>query len=119
MSDDSNNPFGGGKMPDMGAIMKMAQELQGDMAKMQEELANHTIEASSGGGMVSATVNGHFEVVGLVIDKNVVDPGEVGMLQDLIRAAINQAVVRMREETKSKMSSLTGGMGIPGMPTTF
>lgn len=120
MSNDPKNPFGGeGGMPDLGAIMKMAQELQGNMAKVQEDLAKHTVEAQSGGGMVTAVVNGHHEVVSLKIDKVVVDPNDVGMLQDLVRAAINQAMNKMREEAKEKMASVTGGMGIPGMPGLF
>jgi nucleoid-associated protein EbfC len=107
---------GGPKMPDLGALMRQAQQLQANVQKAQEELSLMTVEASAGGGMVTATVNGQFELVGLTIDKTVVDPADLGMLQDLVIAAVNQAVAKMRETSKEKMSSLVGGMNIPGMP---
>ena len=108
-----------GKM-DMGALLKQAQKLQGDVAKMQEELAKMTCEGASGGGMVTATVNGQFEVVRVKIDKSVVDPNDVGMLEDLITSAINAAGTKMRETSKQKMSGVMGGMGgLPGMPGMF
>ena len=105
-----------GKMPDLGALMKQAQALQANMQKAQAELAKVTCEASAGGGMVTATVNGEFELVGLVVDKTCVDPSDVGMLQALIIAAVNQAAAKVREESKKRMSGLMGGMNIPGMP---
>lgn len=107
------------KMPDLGAIMRQAQALQSNVAKAQEEIAKMTVEASAGGGMVTATVNGQFEIVKLAIEKTVVDPTDIGMLQDLITAAVNQAVLKMRETTKEKMASLMGGLDIPGMPGMF
>lgn len=103
------------KMPDLGELMKTAQRLQGDIARVQEDLARRTCEASAGGGMVTATVNGHFEVVKLTIDKNAVDPSDVGMLEDLVKAAVNQAVQKVREMTQAEMSKVTGGLGVPGM----
>jgi DNA-binding YbaB/EbfC family protein len=103
-------------MPDLGALMKQAQKLQADVAKVQEELARMTCEASAGGGMVTATVNGQFDLVAIKIDKNVVDPADVGMLQDLVIAAVNQAAAKVREESKNRMASVMGGMNIPGMP---
>lgn len=105
-----------GKMPDIGGLLQAAQKLQGDVARMQEELARKEIEASSGGGMVTAVVNGHCELVKLTIEPDVVDPGEIAMLQDLIVAAVNQAVAKAREMTQEEMAKLTGGLGIPGMP---
>jgi len=109
------------KMPDLGGLMEAAQKLQGDMAKVQEELARKTVEASSGGGMVSVTVNGHCEVVSLTIEKDAVDPNDIAMLQDLIIAAVNQGVVKAREMSQEEMAKLTGGLGLPGglpgMPT--
>ena len=108
-----------GKMPDLGALMRQAQQLQANVAKAQEELAKMTVEAQAGGGMVTATVNGQFELVALKVDKNVVDPNDIGMLQDLIIAAVNQAVVKMRDTSKEKMAGLMGGMNIPGMPGLF
>jgi hypothetical protein len=106
-------------MPDLGALMRQAQQLQANVQKAQEELATMTVDAAAGGGMVVATVNGQFELVKLVVDKAVVDPSDVGMLQDLIIAAINQANAKMRETSKEKMASLMGGMNIPGMPGLF
>lgn len=104
------------KMPDMGNLMNLAQKLQGDVAKMQETLARMTCEASAGGGMVTATVNGQYELVKLEIEKEVVDPDDREMLQDLVVAAVNQAMAKMRETAQEEMSKLTGGLNIPGMP---
>jgi nucleoid-associated protein EbfC len=105
---------------DMNAIMKQAQKLQADVAKAQEELAAMTCEGTAGGGMVTATVNGQFEVVRVKIDKTVVDPNDIGMLEDLVTAAINAAGAKMRETSKQKMSGVMGGMpGMPGMPGMF
>lgn len=108
-----------GKMPDMNSLMKMAQDLQGNVSKMQEQLAEMEVEASSGGGMVTAKVNGQFELVELRIEPDAVDAGEVAMLQDLVVAAVNQANGKMREKTKEEMAKLTGGLNIPGMPMPF
>jgi nucleoid-associated protein EbfC len=107
-----------GKMPDLNALMKQAQKLQGDMAKVQEELAAMTCDGAAGGGMVTATVNGQFDVVRIKIDKSVVDPNDIGMLEDLVTAAVNAAAVKVREMTKEKMAAVMGpmgGMGIPGL----
>lgn len=103
------------KLPDIGNLMEAAQKIQGDMAKLQEELAQKQVEASSGGGMVSAVVNGQFELVSLTIDKDAVDPDDIGMLQDLVIAAVNQAVEKAREMTKEEMAKITGGLPIPGL----
>ncbi len=115
-----SNPGGGGKMPDLGALMKQAQKLQGDVARAQEELAKMTCDGAAGGGMVTATVNGQFEVVRIKIDKTVVDPNDVGMLEDLVTAAVNAAAVKVRETSKEKMAAIMGPMGgMPGMPGMF
>jgi len=106
-----------GKMPDLNALMKQAQKLQADVSKVQEELAAMTCDGASGGGLVTATVNGQFEVVRVKIDKSVVDPNDVGMLEDLVTAAVNAAATKVREVSKEKMSSVMGGM--PGMPGLF
>lgn len=106
-------------MPDLGNLMNLAQKLQGDMTKVQEELARMECEASSGGGMVTARVNGEYQLVGIKIDAEVADPGDVGMLQDLIVAAVNQAMTKMRDLAQKEMSKLTGGLNIPGMPGLF
>jgi nucleoid-associated protein EbfC len=109
-----------GKMPDLNALMKQAQKLQGDVAKIQEELAAMECEGAAGGGMVTATVNGQFEVVRIKIDKSVVDPTDVGMLEDLVTAALNAAGNKVRETSKQKMAGVMGGMGgMPGMPGLF
>lgn len=107
------------KMPDFGSIMDMAKRLQGDVTRVQEELERKVCEASAGGGMVTAKVNGKYELVGLAVDKNVVDPNDVEMLQDLIVAAVNQAITKVREMTREEMGKLTGGLNIPGMPNLF
>jgi nucleoid-associated protein EbfC len=108
-----------GKMPDINSLMQMAQKLQGDVAKIQEDIARMTVEASSGGGMVSAVVNGQHEVVSIQVDASVVDPADVEMLQDLIVAAVNQAMAKMRDKAKEEMAKITGGLDIPGMPSLF
>jgi nucleoid-associated protein EbfC len=108
------------KMPDLNNLMKMAQELQGNVSKMQEQLAQMQVEASSGGGMVTATVNGQFELVALKIEPGAIDPNDPGMLQDLVVAAVNQANAKMRDKAKEEMSKLTGGLNLPGgMPMPF
>ncbi|HET6612984.1 MAG TPA: YbaB/EbfC family nucleoid-associated protein [Kofleriaceae bacterium] len=103
------------KMPDLSNLMQAAQKIQGDVAQMQEELSRMKCEASAGGGMVTAVVNGHNELTSLSIDRDVVDPDDVSMLEDLIRAAVNQALDKMRETAKSEMAKITGGLDIPGL----
>lgn len=105
------------KMPDIGALMKQAQKLQGDVARVQEELAAMECEGAAGGGLVTATLNGQFEVVRVKIDKSVVDPNDVGMLEDLVTAAVNAAAKKVRETSQEKMAAVMGPMaGMPGMP---
>ncbi|MEE8574605.1 MAG: YbaB/EbfC family nucleoid-associated protein [Thermodesulfobacteriota bacterium] len=101
----------------MGNMMKQAQKMQQKMAKIQEELAEKTIEASSGGGMVTAKVNGKQELLAITIDKTVVDPEDVEMLEDLILAAVNEAFKRSQEMASEEMGKVTAGMGlnIPGL----
>ncbi len=96
-------------------LVRQAQMMQKKMAKMQEELNSRTVEASSGGGMVTVRVTGGQEVVDIRIEKDVVDPEEVEMLQDLILAATNDALKRAREMVQNEMAQLTGGMKIPGL----
>jgi DNA-binding YbaB/EbfC family protein len=96
-------------------MMKQAQKLQAKMMEMQAELGNRTVSAQAGGGMVEAVVNGRQELVTLRIDPEVVVPDDVEMLQDLIQAAINEALNRSREMMAQEMSKLTGGMQIPGL----
>ncbi len=108
-----------GKMPDMGALMRQAQKMQADVAKAQEEVAKMTAEGQAGGSMVTVTVNGTYDVQKIKIDKAVVDPTDVGMLEDLVMSAVNAANARMRELTKERMAKAMGGMNIPGMPGMF
>ncbi len=102
-------------MKNMMGLMKQAQKLQSKMAEMQAEVGNRTITAQAGGGMVEAEVNGRLELVRLRIDPEVANPDDVDMLQDLILAAINEALNRAREMMAQEMAKLTGGMQIPGM----
>ncbi len=97
------------------SMMKQAQKLQARMMEMQAELGNRTVSAQAGGGMVEAVVNGRQELLSLRIDKEVVSPDDVDMLQDLILAAVNEALNRSREMMAAEMSKLTGGMQIPGL----
>jgi DNA-binding YbaB/EbfC family protein len=96
-------------------MMKQAQKLQSKMLEMQAELGNRTVSAQAGGGMVEAVVNGRQELVSLRIDKEVATPDDVDMLQDLILAAVNEALHRAREMMAQEMSKLTGGLQIPGL----
>jgi len=102
-------------MKNMGNMMKQAQKLQAKMLKMQEELADKTVEASVGGGMVKVVANGRQQIVSLSIEKEVVNPEDVDMLQDLVLAAVNEALSRSQEMVSSEMSKLTGGFNIPGL----
>jgi hypothetical protein len=102
-------------MKNMGKMMKQAQQLQAKLMKVQEEAAQLTVEASSGGGMVKVVANGRQQIVSISIEKEVVDPDDVEMLQDLVTAAVNDALARSQEMVNEKMSQLTGGMSIPGL----
>ncbi len=102
-------------MKNISQMMKQAQKLQSKMMEMQAELGNRTVSAQAGGGMVEAVVNGRQELLSLRIDPEVVAPDDVEMLQDLITAAINEALNRAREMMAQEMSKLTGGMQIPGL----
>jgi len=103
-------------MPNMGQIMKQAQKFQTKMAKLQEELSDRTVEASAGGGMVTVVANGGQDVLSISIDPEVVDPDDVEMLQDLIMAAVNDALSKAKAMMNEEMGQLTKGMNIPGMP---
>ena len=107
------NPMGGGM--NMNQLMKQAQKMQQQMADMQEELANKTLEVSSGGGAVKVTVSGEKKILDLTISPDVVDPDDVEMLQDLVMTAVNEALRQIEESANSQMSKLTGGLNLPGM----
>jgi len=102
-------------MKGMGNMMKQAQKLQKKMMKLQEELGDRTVETSSGGGMVKVVANGKQQVVSIEIEKEVVDPDDVDMLQDLVLAAVNDALQKSQEMVSQEMGKLTGGLNIPGM----
>ncbi len=99
----------------LGDIMREAQKLQAEMQKLQEEAKKKTVEASAGGGMVTVVANGGGEVVSIKIEKDVVNPDDVEMLQDLILAAVNEALKRAQQMVNQEMSKLTGGLQIPGL----
>jgi len=105
-------PMGGGGM---GGLMKQAQKMQNRIMQLQEELGAKTVEGSAGGGMVTVVANGKQEVLSIRIEAEVVDPEDVDMLQDLVLAAVNEALNRSREMVSSEMAKITGGMNIPGL----
>lgn len=111
----------GGGFPGMGMggnmqqLARQAQKLQQKMAEMQEELEAREYEASAGGGMVSVKVNGKHELLGLSINPEAVDPEDVEMLEDMVMAAVNEAMRTASETTEREMSKLTGGMSMPGL----
>jgi len=96
-------------------ILKQAQELQARLAKIQEELADTTLEGSSGGGTVKVTITGQQEIQSIKISPEVVNPQEVEMLEDLVLAAIKDAVAKSQELANKRMGAITGGLKIPGM----
>ncbi|MDP3098724.1 MAG: YbaB/EbfC family nucleoid-associated protein [Syntrophales bacterium] len=102
-------------MQNFGNIMKQAKKMQERMVELQEELATKSVEATAGGGMVSVRVNGKFEILSLKIEKEVVNPDDVEMLQDLIVAALNEGIRKAQEMAASEMGKITGGMQIPGL----
>jgi DNA-binding YbaB/EbfC family protein len=99
----------------MNKMVKQVQKMQADMAKMQEELAEKTVEATAGGGVVKVVANGKQEVVSIAISSEAVDPDDVEMLQDMVLAAVNEALRKAQEMVASEMSKITGGMKIPGL----
>ena len=102
--------FPGGGM-NQAAMMKQAQKMQQDLMKMQEDLENQVYTASAGGGVVTATVSGKRELTEIVIDPEAVDPDDVDMLQDMIVAAVNEALRKAEEASTQSMSRITGGLG--------
>lgn len=106
----SKNPFG-----NMGNLMKQAQAMQEQMAKVQEEAATKTVEGSAGGGMVTVTANGAMQIEKIVIDSEVAQADDREMLQDLIVAATNEALRKAKDIMAQEVKSITGGLGIPGM----
>ena len=99
----------------IGNIMKQAQQMQAKIARIQQELESREVEATSGGGMVTARVNGKQQLLDLKIEKAVVDPEDVDMLQDLVLAAVNEALKKSQQMVQEEMSKVTGGMNLPGL----
>ncbi|MCK5913578.1 MAG: YbaB/EbfC family nucleoid-associated protein [Desulfuromusa sp.] len=99
----------------LGNIMKQAQQMQAKIARVQQELEDKEVEATAGGGMVTARANGKQQLLDLKIEKDVVDPEDVEMLQDLVLAAVNEAIKKSQEMIQEEMSKVTGGMNLPGM----
>jgi nucleoid-associated protein EbfC len=99
----------------MADLQRMAQQMQQNMARVQSELEAAKVDGSAGGGVVSATVTGKGELVSITIDPSAVDPADVEMLQDLVVAAVNDALRASRELAEEKMAAVTGGLKIPGM----
>lgn len=102
-------------MKNIQQFVKQAEQMQKKMAVLQEKLAEERVEASAGGGVVTAVVNGRHELVKLTIKPEVVDPTDVGMLEDLIVTAINEAQRRAEEQIQSELAKVTGGMTFPGL----
>lgn len=102
-------------MKNMNQMMKQVKKMQEQMVKAQEELANKTVEGTAGGGVVSVTVNGHKKVLDIKIKPEAVDPDDVEMLQDLVLAAVNDAMSKAEELANQDMGKFTGGMNLPGL----
>lgn len=100
-------------MSGLGKMMKQLQKVQGQVMKMQEELAEREVEATSGGGAVRAVANGKKEIVSIFISREVVDPEDVEMLEDLVLAAVKEVMDRVDEMTAEEMKKMTGGLNIP------
>ena len=99
----------------LGQMMKQAQKMQAKIMKIQEEMGERSVEASSGGGMVTVTANGKQEILSIRIEPEVVDPEDVEMLQDLVAAAVNEALKKAQEMVAEEMAKVTGGMQLPGL----
>lgn len=107
--------FKGGLPGNMQGMMQQVQQMQKELMKAQEEAKEMTAEGTAGGGMVKAVANGRFEVVSLEIEKDVINPEDSEMLQDLVIAAVNGALTKVQDQTKERLASITGGMNIPGL----
>ena len=106
--------------PNMANMLKQVQKMQADMLAAQEQLKHETVEASAGGGMVTVKITGDLELTELRIDPDAIDPEDAEMLQDMVQAAVNEAIRAAQELAATKMSGLTGGMdlgslGLPGL----
>ncbi|MEJ2148234.1 MAG: YbaB/EbfC family nucleoid-associated protein [Chloroflexota bacterium] len=103
-------------MGNMGGLAKQLQQMQDDLLKAREQLADETVEVTAGGGMVKIVITGHQRVQSIELKPEIVDPEDVEMLQDLLLAAVNQAIEQSQAMAAQRLEGLTGGMNIPGLP---
>ena len=103
------------ELGDMANLLKKAQQIRQELDRVQEELKQRVVEGTAGGGMVRVRVNGQQEVVSVEIEREVVDPDDVQMLEDLVKAAATQALTKAKEAAKEEVMKLTGGLNIPGL----
>ncbi len=103
-------------MKEIHDLVRQAQQMQERMAKLQEELGGRTVEATAGGGMVTVVMNGRQEVISVRIEKEVIVPDDVDLLQDLVRGAVNEAFSRSRKVMAEEVARITGGLNLPGLP---
>ena len=108
-------PKGLGGLGDMAGMMQKAMQMKSRMEEMKEKLADETIEAQAGGGMVKVVMNGKMQVVSVAIDPEIIDKEDPAMLETLVQAAVNEGVEKVQELLKSKMAEVTGGIDIPGL----
>jgi DNA-binding YbaB/EbfC family protein len=104
-----------GRTVNIGNIMKQAQKMQAEMARVQEELKDEQVEASAGGGTVKVVMSGDVRVLSVTVDPSAVDPEDIDLLQDMIAAAVNEGIRMAQELASQKMAAVTGGMNLPGM----
>jgi DNA-binding YbaB/EbfC family protein len=107
------------KLPDLGGLMEAAQRMQREIQRVQDELGEKRVDASAGGGMVNVVANGRMEIVQIRVEPSVIDPKDAGMLEDLLTAAVNQALAKAKELAQQELAKVTGGLGVPGMPSLF
>lgn len=100
---------------DINKLMQQAQQMQQQMAEAQEELASETVEASTGGGLVTVRATGNGEIIAIKIDPKAIDPDDPELLEDMVLAAVNEALRSAQSLAQSKLGAMTGGLGLPGM----
>ena len=105
----------GGGPQNMNAMLRQAQKMQEDMAALQAELEEREYDVSAGGGMVQVKINGKREILSIDVNPDIVDPDDVEMLQDILVAAVNEAIKRVDSTTETEMQKITGGLGMPGL----
>ena len=105
----------GGGPQNMNAMLRQAQKMQEDMAALQAELEEREYDVSAGGGMVQVKINGKREILSIDVNPDIVDPDDVEMLQDVLVAAVNEAIKRVDSTTETEMQKITGGLGMPGL----